>query len=293
MKKPVSLSVVTLTKNRAQLLKKCLSSLRGQLNAGDEIIIIDNCSTDNTQSIIHTFQHDFTMRVYTSMLSGYPNLYNFAIAKSTKSIVVFFDDDCVASEGFIRRIRDRYKKKSDYVLQGKTLSLPRNNIFAEISEDHLSHWMNSNMLDDNTLTIIDNRCVAIPKSILKKVGGFSTAMKFGSEDVELGKRLFYAGVSIKYDPLLIAYHNERITLKSFLSQHLRIAKSHAILDGIPSKEKKISIINAYTWKNHMLSFLSREVEYWHNKRYKDLLYLSVVYILLGAVRILGYLRLFG
>jgi glycosyltransferase involved in cell wall biosynthesis len=293
MRTTVSLSVITLTKNRAALLEKCLASLRGQLGAGDEIIIIDNYSSDNTQSVIHAYQHSFTTRAYKSKLSGYPSLYNFALSKSKKPLIVFFDDDCVATDGYIARIREKYSKKSNFVLQGKTLSLPKHNIFAEISEDHLSNWMNSNTVEGNRLSVIDNRNVVVPKYILKKEGGFSVDMKFGSEDVELGMRLFRAGIPIIYDPLLLAFHNERVTLKEFLAQHTRIAKSHAVLDETLPKEQKISIVNKHTWKLHMRSFFSRETKYLREKRYKDSLYLPFINVMLAAMRIIGYLRLSG
>lgn len=284
-----SLSIIALTKNRAGLLELCLISLKGQLQPTDEVIIIDNNSTDNTQYIIRKYKPTLPIRAYKSGLSGYPDLYNLAISKCTKPLIVFLDDDCEAAPGFISRIRKRYHTKQNFVLQGKTFSLPRNNIFSEISEDHLANWMNSNVVGKNRLRVIDNRNVTIPKAIIKEVGGFSTKMKIGSEDVELGIRLFHLGIPIVYDSSIVVYHNERTTLKEFLIQHYRIAKSHAVLDNIRSERQNISIVNKHTLARHLLSALKRQCTYLYKRRYRDAFFLPLVYLLLAFTRIVGYL----
>ena len=141
------------------------------------------------------------------------------------------------------------------------------------------------------MQVIDNRNVAIPKKIIKKVGDFSSAMKVGSEDIEFGMRLFHAGVTIFYDPSIIAYHHERITLRSFLSQHFRIASSHAVLDHQFLKGPKISIINRKTWTQNLRSALELWIYYWTARRYKDVLALPLIYLLLATTRILGYVSI--
>ncbi len=283
-----SLSVITLTRNRAYLLEKCLASLKGQLLVTDEIIIIDNNSGDNTQSIIRKYKRTLPMRAYKSGLSGYPDLYNLAISKCTKPLLVFLDDDCMATPSFIARIRDKFRTRQDFVLQGKTLSLPRNNLFSEISEDHLTNWMNANIISENKLQVIDNRNVVIPKVILDKVGNFSPGMKTGSEDVELGLRLYRAGVPILYDKLMIVYHHERTTLKEFLAQHYRIAKSHAILDRKILSKQRLFVFNRRTWFRNFHSALELWIRCWCKKRYGDFFKLPFIYLLLGATRVAGY-----
>lgn len=289
MKNTISLSVITLTKNRAQLLEKCLASLKRQLRKSDEIILIDNNSTDNTQAVVKKYQHILSVRPYKTGLVGYPSLYNFAIAKGKKDVLIFLDDDCIATEDLLSRIRERFREKRNFVLQGKTRSLPRGNIFAEISEDHLTNWIQSNVVEKNRLRVIDNRNFAIPKAIIQRVGGFSPNMEAGSEDVELGMRLFRLGIPIIYDTSIIAYHHERTTLKGFLSQHYRIAQSHAVLDSKFSEEQNISIINRRTLTRHLLSALKRQYMYWYERRYRDAFFLSLIYILLAITRVVGYL----
>ncbi|MBI4065120.1 glycosyltransferase family 2 protein [Candidatus Gottesmanbacteria bacterium] len=289
MNNAILLSVITLTRNRAHLLEKCLASLKGQLLVTDEIIIIDNNSTDNTQILLKKYKRILPVRVYKSGLSGYPNLYNFAISKCVNPLIVFLDDDCMATPGFIARIRNKYSIKQNYVLQGKTLSLPRNNIFSEISERHLANWINANVVAGNKLQVIDNRNVVIPKVIIDRVGNFSPGMKTGSEDVEFGLRLFSSGIPIIYDPSHLVYHHERTNLKDFLFQHYRIAKSHAVLDRKVLSKQRLFVFNRRTWHCNFHSALELLIRYWRVRRYKDISYLPSVYLLLVITRIIGYL----
>ena len=53
----MTVSVVILTKNRAKLLSRCLTSLANQTILPDEVIKIDNNSTDQSGSIIVGFKN--------------------------------------------------------------------------------------------------------------------------------------------------------------------------------------------------------------------------------------------
>lgn len=288
MKKHVSLSIITLTKNRANLLDKCLASLKGQLIGTDEIVIIDNYSNDNTQFTIHKYKKILPTRVYKSGLSGFPNLYNFAISKSTNPLLVFLDDDCMVAPGFMARIRYKFREKQNFVLQGNTISLPRDNIFADISERHLANWFAVNTSAPNRLSIIDNRNVVIPKAFFRRYGMFSLSCASGSEDVELGLRYQRLGVPIIFDPVLVSYHHERTTLRGFLMQHGRIAESHAVLDSELPQDKRQHTINFRTARRHLITSLMLFGSYIGRGRLIDALKLPLVYALLLIVRIVAY-----
>ena len=53
-KKLVSVNITTY--NRASLLSKCLESVLNQSYLDLEIIVVNDCSTDNTDKIVKTFK---------------------------------------------------------------------------------------------------------------------------------------------------------------------------------------------------------------------------------------------
>lgn len=288
MNRKHSLSVITLTRNRAPMLAQCLGSLVGQLGSEDEIIIVDNGSTDSTRDVVLQFQTRLPIRYYTSLRAGYPALYNFAIEKNTKEVLVFLDDDCVASKNYISAVRIAHKKHRGAVIQGKTYSLPRHNIYAEIMGDHYQNWLQVNKISKNTIRTFDNKNASVPRTTLQKYGIFFEGLVLGSEDIELGIRLRHHGVKIFFDPSIIAYHHERPTFTGFLQQHLRIARSEGKLDKQLELQDKQHMLYQPKLFLHMQSALRRETVYLRQRRIRDFFLLPALYILLLGIRIWGY-----
>lgn len=279
------LSVVTVTKDRPILLDKCLSSLRGQFYADDELVLIDNGTSSESHDVAMRYSSNIPIRYYKVSRRGYPALYNYGIQKCRNKFVVFFDDDCVADKHYIQAVRASCYKHPQCAIQGATYSTPKNNIYADIMGDHYQNWIQTNMLSDGrTMRTFDNKNLVIPMEILKKYGVFNEQLASGSEDIELGKRLRYNGVSILYSPDMLAYHQERTTLRGFLKQHARIAKSEAILDTNAQFGEKIRVISKNKLFLHALSAWRRENHYIMNGQLIHAFQLPCLYVLLAVLR---------
>ena len=71
-------SVVIVTKNRENDLKQCLASLLVQSIDLDQLVVVDNNSSDNTQIIIKNLQKNcsFPIKYVLEKRVGYPPIYN-------------------------------------------------------------------------------------------------------------------------------------------------------------------------------------------------------------------------
>ena len=86
-------TVVITTYNRAGLLKRAVESVLSQTYTDYEIIIVDDCSSDNTQDVIagfnhpriHSFRHDGNRGPSASRNTG--------IALASGKYIAFLDDD--------------------------------------------------------------------------------------------------------------------------------------------------------------------------------------------------------
>lgn len=287
--KNLKTSIIILTKNRALLLERNLSSLTKQTIKPDEVIIIDNDSNDQTPNIIKKYKKFLPIKVFRTKTSGYPRLYNLGIEKTRGELICFLDDDCFVKNDWLEKIIKSYRKNPDCVIQGQTFSVPKDNIYAQIMGDHYQNWLRSNLINENKLKVLDNKNVAIPKKILTKYGGFSENFLLGSEDIELGIRLRKKGVEIFFEPKAIAWHYERTTLKEFINQHYRIAQSEAFLDRI-LKRDKIGILPKKKTILNLKSAIKRETEYITRGNIINAFQLPFIYLLLFIIRIIGYLR---
>lgn len=86
------LSVVIITRNRANLLSDAVRSTLNQSYDNFELIIIDDGSSDNTVSTIKAFS-DVRIRLYSTEPSGIPKSRNLGVKMAQGEYVVIMDDD--------------------------------------------------------------------------------------------------------------------------------------------------------------------------------------------------------
>lgn len=90
----VTVSVVVATYNRAQFISDAIDSLLGQTRPPDEVIVVNDGSTDNTKEVIT--QYESKVRYLEKANGGKPSALNFAIPLVRSSYTWIFDDDDVA-----------------------------------------------------------------------------------------------------------------------------------------------------------------------------------------------------
>jgi glycosyltransferase involved in cell wall biosynthesis len=86
------LSVLIITFNEEAIIKKCLDSV---IDLADEIIVVDSFSNDKTEALCREF-HKVTF--FQRTFDGYGNQKNWAIEKSSHSLLLSIDADEVVSE---------------------------------------------------------------------------------------------------------------------------------------------------------------------------------------------------
>lgn len=86
-----TIAVIIPTYNRADTLEKCISSVLNQTTKVDEIIVIDDCSTDDTQSTLKSM--DYITILKTEKRSGAQKARNLGIKASNSEWIAFLDSD--------------------------------------------------------------------------------------------------------------------------------------------------------------------------------------------------------
>lgn len=289
MKSKLTTSIITLTKNRAHLLEKNFASLSVQTLKPDEIIVIDNNSTDQTQNLIENYQKRLPIKSFKSSLSGYSALYNLGIKKARGSLICFLDDDCIADKNWLKELTKKHQQYPESIIQGNSFSLPKNNLYAEIMGNHYQNWLQSNLVGKEELRFLDNKNLLVPKKLLDKYGGFSIKHNIGSEDIEFGLRMRKNGIKIIFQLQAIAYHHERDNFKSFVQQHYRIAQSESHLDQ-DSKKEKVGLFPKKKTLLNIKSAFKKEFFYLKKGYLTKAIQLPFVYLTLVLIRTLGYFK---
>jgi Glycosyl transferase family 2 len=116
--KRLEISVGIITRNRAADLQEVLESLGWQIRPADEIVIVDNGSTDATREVVERFRDRLPISYYRLNAASIPNARNLVIAKATGEVVAFTDDDCVVEPEWLEAVERGFLRADNVGIVG-------------------------------------------------------------------------------------------------------------------------------------------------------------------------------
>jgi glycosyltransferase involved in cell wall biosynthesis len=125
----IKLSIICPTHNRIELLRDCVRSAMPLLREGAEFILVDDASTDGTDSLAREFQREFGERFRYERLekkSGAQVARNRGMELATGGVVLFLDsDDVLVTGGVFRLLRVLEEKPELDFVFGKVLRVDK------------------------------------------------------------------------------------------------------------------------------------------------------------------------
>ena len=198
----LKLSVIVCAHNEAQYLSTCLYSLLAQLRVPDEILVINNASTDETRTVAQQVPH---VRVVDEPRKGLVIARETARRESTGDLLVYLDADCRAPLTWLARIERHFERDPtllavsgpyryyDWNWWGRTLIRLYDFTLAPATQVLVKYVLGIG-------TIFYGGNFAVRRQALDAIGGFDTSIEFHGEDTNLGRRLNAAGkVALCYD----------------------------------------------------------------------------------------------
>jgi len=125
----IFISVIICTYNREQYLSKCLGNLANQSLpvTSYEIVLINNCSTDATEEVCHSFRENnphILFRYITEKKQGLSFARNRGIREAKGDVLAFLDDDAIPSYHYLRQIWLYFRNPKNKALAGGGKILP-------------------------------------------------------------------------------------------------------------------------------------------------------------------------
>lgn len=157
-------SVVIAVYNREKLISRAIQSVLNQDTDDWEIIVVDDCSTDNTKNIIEPFLADSRLSFHkTEVNSGVAKARNVGIKKTKGNYITFLDSD---DEYKTNHLSSRYEFLKDETIDllhggveiiGNSKVPDKNDInqLIEISECVIGGTFFINSSLDNSLKLFD------------------------------------------------------------------------------------------------------------------------------------------
>ena len=209
-------SVVLVTRNRQDMLKKTIKAVLFQTEKNFELIIVDDGSTDGTSEFVKSIK-DKRVRGIVQNHSGLAEGRNNGIRNAKSDIVAFIDDDELPEKEWLSNLISKFKGGVVGV-EGKIVTGPRE-LFSSAPENlHGGAYIGGNM--------------AFKKSALLSIGLYDKRYAYPwRDDSDIAIRMqnkgniVFSEKAVVYHPILKRrYFREIETLKFYKNDFLLLKK---------------------------------------------------------------------
>ena len=241
-----SVSVIIPTRNSETTLLKCLRSVAKQDYQIEEMIVVDNFSTDRSVSIAKEYSIKSKIPVIViekKQNTGVGSSYNLGVSKSkSKFIVLLHSDSCPAKPTEMQKLIAPFLKSKNIVATYPTAIVPK------------SVWETYNFWQKYRFTRLlgkeigfNGKFDCIRKDIFEKIGGFDEERfardeAIGGEDADLFLRLKKFGELVHSTAEVIHYHylGSNYSLKDHIKTRKMLARTYGRLIRVQGKSLPLS-----------------------------------------------------
>lgn len=201
----MTISVIVCAHNEEAFIAPCLASLLAQTRVPDEVVVVNNASTDRTAHVARLFPG---VRVIDEPRKGLVVARERGRRDTRGDVLVYVDADCRAPLTWLERIESRFTRDAslialsgnyrfyDWDWWGRTLLRA-----YDVTLGPATHVLVKYILRLGVVFYGGN--FAVRRSALDRIGGFDTRIEFHGEDTNLGRRLSAIGnVELRYDCFL-------------------------------------------------------------------------------------------
>jgi len=211
----MKVSVVVAVYNAEKTIQTCIASILANDYEDFELLVVDDCSTDQTASLIR--------QIKDSRLSYFRNednrkvsySRNTGIRESSGELVLFLDADAYVGTDWIRQHVMAHQTNDAAIIGGGIQGISRT-VFGKA--DGFSTWYasvpHSGAYYIHRLHVASNN-MSVKKEMLSRIGFFDESLTRGGEDTEFCFRARQRGEKIYFKSDIVAYHFDRDSCRAF------------------------------------------------------------------------------
>lgn len=227
-----SVSVVIASRDRRELLRRCLDALARQdaVAGGFEVVVVDDGSGDGTREMLDSLAPPFELRALRNRAAGKAEALNTGIGAARGELLLFLDDDMIADPGLVAAHLEAHRESPRTLGIGAITQRPRD------GRDWYAHafargW-NEHMAERRRERIGWADCYganfSAPREAFDRIGEFKPEL-VTAEDIEMGYRLERAGYVPTYLPRAHGVHDDQKSGRRMLADQRRQGEIHVRL----------------------------------------------------------------
>ena len=228
-------SVVVPVRNGARTLPRTLAALAALEPMPDELVFVDNGSTDDTRARLEAFAAAgprAKVLVLGEARRGASVARNTGTRAATGEVIAFTDADCCPRRDWLAALVAPLADATVGAVAGRLHSTPPAGVveaFSSLFTLQLPAAAARHTRWTPWAGGFPTANLAVRRTLFERIGGFDESVAIYGEDYDLCARLYVAGAAIVYTPAAGVEHQHRVTLRSMLRQAFGFGRSHAWL----------------------------------------------------------------
>ena len=216
MPTPRDLAVVVCTRNRAAMLADALASITSAVPDDVEIVVVDSASdTWETRDVAAASRATYVR----SDIRGLSIARDLGLQATDRPLVLFTDDDCVAIDGWIDPVLERFADPTVGAVTGRMLD------HTLVGGDEPPAPPRRYTRTIEGLDAGHGAVMAFRRELALELGGFDHVLGAGrrlagAEDLDMFWRVLDAGYAIVHDPACVIHHMNTRQGDSYTELHL-------------------------------------------------------------------------
>lgn len=234
------ISILIVTYNSGKFIERCIESIEKCVKVESEIIVVDNDSYDNTNSLVQKFPKVKLIQNIDN--KGFARANNIAFEHSKGEYILVLNPDIVIDERGIQVLLETAVSDSkigviaprllneDGSLQESARKFPNpvvqvirglglSTMFMNMKFYRSNLNLDINLESDSQVDWVIGACMLIRREVFLEVGGFSEKFFMYYEDADLCLKLKKAGFEIIYCPKVSFVHSyQRESAKKIVSK---------------------------------------------------------------------------
>lgn len=204
------ISVIIPVYNGRQTLADCLQALQNQTHPPDEVIVVDDGSTDDSAMIAGRFG----VKVLQQINAGPAAARNRGAVAATGDILLFTDADCIPAPHWVERMQAAFADPRIAGAKGEYRTHQRELVARFVQQEYQDRY--DRMAGKTTIDFVDTYSAGYRRELFLAAGGFDASFPTASvEDQEFSFRLAKQGHRLVYVPGAVVYHQHDRTMGQY------------------------------------------------------------------------------
>jgi glycosyltransferase involved in cell wall biosynthesis len=241
----IQFSVVIPLYNKANYIQNCLESVLKQTHEDFEVILVNDGSTDGSETVVQRFQ-DSRIRLVHQENKGASAARNKGISLAKHEWIALIDADDYWYPNHLEELQNTIEQfpKADVICNNYEILLekdyvkhPTFSIEYPLKAQYIKDYFKGSLIDPIAWT----SALSFTSSIFKKVGEFDTNIKSG-QDIDLMVK-FGLAATLAFNPkVTMRYHRKT---ENNLSDNTGLKEKLSYIDNHRSEEKKNPSLHQY------------------------------------------------